>query len=110
MANRPQTAGSRLRKRLNAILDEYSKQAGRVAEWSAAEQLIVDEACATANRREKVQAHFDELETATEDQILKWSAELRLLTKLIVELVGKLDVKPAVDNDRHLKAARARWS
>lgn len=103
------SAGERLRKSLDATLTRHGKQAGRAVRWSDVEQVIVDEACATADRQEKVQAHFDALETATEDQILKWSAELRLLTKLIVELVGKLDVKP-VNPDRHLKAARARWS
>lgn len=109
MARRSKTAGERLRESLDGTLVRHGKQVGRQVKWSDAEQVIVDEACSTADRKEKVQAHFDALETATEDQILKWSAELRLLTKLIVELVGKLDVKP-VNNDRHLKAARARWS
>lgn len=103
------SAGDRLRRSLDATLARHGKQAGRQAKWSDIEQVIVDEACATADRQEKVQAHFDALDDATEDQILKWSAELRLLTKLVVELVGKLDVKPE-GPDRHLRAARARWN
>lgn len=87
------TAGDRLRDRLNEALKYSAKRAGKSLEWSHIELVSIDRACDTADRAEQVRERFDKLiddPEAPPSLILQASAELRLLDRTVVDLVGKI--------------------
>ncbi|MGY1994713.1 hypothetical protein [Mycolicibacterium fortuitum] len=104
--------GDRLRQRLDASLAKVAKATGRTVQWSDIELVAIDEAVALADRAESLRDRFDALnadENANGDVLLRWSAELRLLSKLVVDLVAKVDPNPEPKGNRHVAAARTRW-
>jgi hypothetical protein len=85
---------------------------GYALEWSEREQLIIDRACAAADRGEQLERIYDEhlVAGAEPDVLVKLSAEIRACERQVVDLTGKvgLGLTPT-KNERHLRAVRARW-
>lgn len=112
---RPKTAaGRRLVDAQNAALARASTDRGETLVWSEAEEAALERAGETVDRAEAVrkllavQLRADEPNSNT---VVKLSAELRMLDKLTVDLLDKLnpDGEGPAKSARHVRAARSRW-
>jgi|GEM_PF-1546323 len=110
------SAGQRLRADMDEVLKQASEELGQPddapLEWSEAELVALDGACAAADRAEVLQAVFD-AEVAGEKRpsvMVKLSAEMRALDRQAVDMLAKVHpgLEPAV-SARHQKASRERW-
>jgi hypothetical protein len=85
---------------------------GYALEWSEREQLIIDRACAAANRGEQLERIYDEHLVAGDEPgvLVKLSAEIRACERQVVDLTGKvsLGLTPP-KSERHERAVQARW-
>ncbi|ODR03620.1 hypothetical protein BHQ15_17835 [Mycolicibacillus koreensis] len=106
------TAGNRLRRDLDAALAAAGKELGTRLEWDEREADVIGRAAATADRLEVLRAAFDAESAGGADPavLVKLSAELRALDRLVVDLVARVNpgVGPA-KSQRHIRAARSRW-
>lgn len=106
-------AGRRLFKAQNDALKRASIERGQSLLWSEAEEVALERAGETVDRAEAVKAILDG-ELAGESRpavVVKLSGELRLLDKLVVDLVARLnpDGVGPVKSPRHQRAAHSRW-
>lgn len=105
-------AGRELRARLDQALQVTSRELGYALEWSEREQLIIDRACAAADRGEQLERIYDEHLVAGDEPgvLVKLSAEIRMCERQVVDLTGKvsLGLLPP-KSERHVQAVRARW-
>jgi hypothetical protein len=96
-----------------ALLARASKDSSTVLEWSEADKIVLDRAADTADRAQLLRQQFAEVLGAGEsvNQAVNLSSEIRLLDRLVVELVTRLEVGviPKAVSERHQRAARARW-
>ncbi|NKS00916.1 hypothetical protein GS528_07255 [Rhodococcus hoagii] len=112
---RPRTAaGRRLVDAQNAALAETCKDSGEEFVWTPAEEAALERAGDTEDRAESVRKLLQiELKSEEPDKalVVKLSAELRALDRLVVDLIGRLN--PAGDepvkSHRHQRAANSRW-
>jgi hypothetical protein len=85
---------------------------GYALEWSEREELIIDRACAAADRGEQLERIYDEHLVAGDEPgvLVKLSAEIRACERQVVDLTGEvsLDLLPA-KSERHVRVVRARW-
>lgn len=90
---------------LRAAVDSTLRKGFR---WDARERLILDRACAAADRAEGLQASWDDADASLK---VRLSAELRALEKQIAELIFRLNPQAtgAPKSDRHQRAANTRW-
>lgn len=106
------TPGRRLRADLDLALKRASQDLGQPLEWSEQELATIDRACATADRAEVLRARFDEAQQSdgSPADLVKLSAELRLLDTQVVDLVVRVNagLGPA-KSERHQRAAGTRW-
>jgi hypothetical protein len=105
-------AGRELRARLDQALQVASRDLGHALEWSEREQLIIDRACAAADRGEQLERIYDEHLVAGDEPgvLVKLSAEIRACERQVVYLTGKvsLGLRPA-KSEQHVRAVWARW-
>jgi hypothetical protein len=105
-------AGRELRARLDQALQVTSREIGYALEWSEREELIIDRACAAADRGEQLERIYDEHLVAGDEPgvLVKLSAEIRACERQVVDLTGRvsLGLLPA-KSERHVRAVRARW-
>ncbi|MDJ0359697.1 hypothetical protein [Rhodococcus sp. H29-C3] len=112
----PRTAaGKRLLAEQNAALARTSSQTGEELVWSEAETVALERAGETVDRAETVRKLLQIQMRADEPNpsiVVKLSAEIRALDRLVVDLVGKLNPygEGQAKSDRHQRAANARWS
>lgn len=114
MRNPRTAAGKRLVADQAAALARTSKDTGEVLVWSEAEIVALERAGDTVDRAEKVRKLLDIQMRADEPNpaiVVKLSAEIRALDRLVVDLVGKLNPygEGQAKSGRHQKAANARW-
>ena len=100
-------------KAQNDALKRSSVERGQTLMWSEAEEVALERAGETVDRAESIKALLAE-EMAGESRppiVVKLSGELRLLDKLVVDLVARLspDGVGPVKSPRHQRAAHARW-
>lgn len=99
---------------MNAALGRTSAETGQTVVWSEQEEAALERAGETVDRAEKVRKLLDSALKADEPNpsvVVKLSAELRMLDKQVVDLIGKLNPEgegPA-KSQRHVRAARSRW-
>ncbi|WP_434158802.1 hypothetical protein C5142_18255 [Rhodococcus sp. BGS-1C] len=111
----PRTAaGKRLVAEQNVALARTSKQTGEELAWSEAEIVALERAGETVDRAEKVRKLLDAEMRADEVRpamVVKLSAELRALDRLVVDLVAKLNPysEGQAKSNRHQRAANSRW-
>lgn len=111
----PRTAaGKRLLAEQNAALARTSSQTGEELVWSEAETVALERAGETVDRAETVRKLLQIQMRADEPNpsiIVKLSAEIRALDRLVVDLVGKLNPygEGQAKSGRHQRAANARW-
>jgi len=107
-----QSAGARLSADLDGALVRAGKEIGRTLEWSEQEVQVIGLAARTADRAEILRCLFDAERAgdASPMILVRLSAELRLLDRQVVDLVGRVrvGVGPA-KSVRHQRAARRRW-
>lgn len=106
-------SGDRLRADMANLLEAAGRELGQTLEFDEREADILGRACAAADRADVVQALFDAEQAgdASAPLLLKMSAELRMLDRQVVDLVARLEPGPGVArSNRHVRAARARWS
>lgn len=112
---RPKTAaGRRLVDAQNAILAQTCANTGQEYVWSPTEEAALERAGDTVDRAEQVRKLLaSELKSDEPNKtlIVKLSAELRMLDKLVVELLARLNPEgdEPVKSPRHQRAAQARW-
>lgn len=112
---RPRTAaGKRLVDSMNAALARTSTEAGQALVWSEQEEAALERAGETVDRAEQVRkllASALKSEDPNPSVVVKLSAELRMLDKLTVDLLGNLnpDGEGPAKSARHVRAARSRW-
>lgn len=111
----PKTAaGKALVAAQNAALERASQTLGQALVWSEAEEAALERAGLTVDRAEalrKLLAAELAAEEPNAGRVVKLSAELRMLDKLTVELLARLNpegTEPA-KSERHQRAARRRW-
>ena len=99
-------------ERLDQALQVTSREMGYALEWSESEELIIDRACAAADRGEQLERIYDEHLVAGDEPgvLVKLSAEIRACERQVVYLTGKvsLGLLPG-KSGRRVRAARARW-
>lgn len=112
---RPRTAaGKRLVDSMHEALARTSAETGQTLVWSEQEEAALERAGETVDRAEKVRKLLDSALKADEPNpavVVKLSAELRMLDKQVVDLLGKLNPEgegPS-KSQRHVRAARSRW-
>lgn len=113
---RPKTAaGRRLVDAQNAALARTCTETGEDLVWSEYEEAALERAGETVDRAEAVRKLL-QIELRKDEPngntVVKLSAELRSLDKLVVDLLGRLNPEgdePA-KSERHQRAANARWS
>jgi hypothetical protein len=103
-------AGRELRARLDQALRVASLELGHAVEWSEREQVIIDRACAAADRGEQLERIYDERLVAGDEPgvLVELSAEIRACERQVVYLTGKVSLGPT-KSERHVRAVRARW-
>ena len=105
-------SGGRLRARMDEALARAGRDAGQSLEWSEVELQALEVAAETADRALVLQGLLEE-ELAGENRpmaVVKLSAELRLLDKAVLDVLGRVNVGPGVaKSERHVRAARSRW-
>ena len=104
-------AGRELRARLDQALQVTSREMGYALEWSEREELIIDRACAAADRGEQLERIYDEHLVAGDEPgvLVKLSAEIRACERQVVDLTGKVSLGLLHKRGRHVRAVRARW-
>lgn len=106
------TAGNRLRRDLDAALTAAGKELGTQLEWDERELDAIGRAAATADRVEELREAFaaEQAGKARSGHLVRLSAEMRLLDRLVTDLLARLSlgVGPA-KSQRHVRAARSRW-
>lgn len=112
----PRTAaGKRLVAAQNAALERASQERGEQLVWSEAEEAALERAGLTVDRAEdlrKLLASELEAEDPNGNKVVKFSAEIRALDRLVVQLLDRLapdEVGPS-KSKRHQRAAQARWN
>jgi hypothetical protein len=106
-------AGRELRARLDQALQVTSREMGYALEWSEREELIIDRACAAADRGEQLERIYDEHLVAGDEPgvLVKLSAEIRACERQVVDLTGKVSMGLLPPkSERHVRAVRARWT
>ncbi|MGB7239721.1 MAG: hypothetical protein WBD41_27545 [Rhodococcus sp. (in: high G+C Gram-positive bacteria)] len=107
MSGRSESAGEALRAAQNAAL-------GDGLEWTELEALTLDRAVAAADRSEQLSVLLSaELAgDSAPSTVVKLSAELRMLERQVVDLVGRLNPSgvEVKKSERHSRAAGARWN
>ena len=85
---------------------------GYALEWSEREELIIDRACAAADRGEQLERIYDEHMVAGDEPgvLVKLSAEIRACERQVVDLTAKVSrgLLPA-KSERHVRPVGARW-
>ncbi|UGT94861.1 hypothetical protein KN246_15840 [Mycobacterium intracellulare] len=99
---------------LNAKLARASERQGVPLTWTAAEQHTLEILADTIDRRTALTSAFDACEASEAKTQVKLSTEIRQLDRLVVQLLGKIDVAAPKrpDSLRTVKArqaANARW-
>jgi hypothetical protein len=98
-----------------ALLARASKDRGAVLEWSESDKLVLDEAAAAADRAQQLRRRFAEVLDASEsdNRAVIVSAEVRLLDRLVIDSVLKLEaalIPQKTVSERHRRSANARWA
>jgi hypothetical protein len=110
------SAGQRLRRSLDSELRKAAKTQGVILVWSPAEVAAIATAVRAADYAEVLQARFDSAAAADAEDaaaasvLVKVSAELRLLHRLVADMVARLQFGPGkAKSERHVRSARTRW-
>ncbi len=109
---RKYTPGKRLLRDMDAELKATGEDLGEQLEWSADERVMLERAAQAADRAEELRAEYNtEREgKARSTALTRLSAEIRMLDRMTVDLVGRVNVGvgPA-KNPAKVRAANARW-
>jgi hypothetical protein len=99
---------------LDAALARAGEASGAPLEWSESEQAAITRMVASIERRELLQRLLDaESESAEPDTmaVLKLSAELRQIDRLVLDLLGRVNPEPGpAKSERHQRAVNHRWA
>lgn len=110
------TAGSRLRRDMDAALERAARQLGQPVDWDEADRIALDRAAQAADRAEQLRGAYNrELGgEARVNMLTKLSAEIRALDRLVLEVTRRVnnDLNRALTkvNPRKQRAANRRWN
>jgi hypothetical protein len=84
-----------------------SLELGHAVEWSERDQLIIDRACAAADRGEQLERIYDERLVAGDEPgvLVELSAEIRACERQVVYLTGKISLG-LTKSERRVRAVR----
>lgn len=94
---------------LNAELQASSAASGLPLEWSATEQVLIDQILDGIDRKSDLAVAY--AAAADEPKLrIKLSVEMRLLEQAVARLLKMVSTEPAPQkSQKHVRAARARW-
>jgi len=110
------TAGSRLRRDMDAALERAGKALGRPVAWDESERIALDRAVQGADRADELREQY-RLELAGQARstaLARLSAEVRALDRLVIEITRRVSadlqkMQTRVDT-RKQRASNYRWA
>lgn len=107
-------AGTRLRRRLNAMLNAAERELGTPLEWSEPETEAIERAANAANHAAHLWALYDELAGAGDvapTVLTKLSTEARGCDRAVMAMLAKVNPLPGPQkSEQHQRAVNARWA